>query len=209
MAVMLKALLNSLPKGHPWRAKGNFGNLVEGLSLSLDRIRIFLRGVITESNPSTAVDTLEDWFSRLGIAYDATQTLTARQKRVNQEFASVGGVNKIYVESILNISYPDVSIEAAVIPTWLMAGVAQAGKAMAYDYPSWVPVEGQDGRYPVFYYRVTGVVQTPYDLKGVRNILDRIAIAEQEPVFQITVLGITDTAQAGLGVAGLAEAGKE
>jgi uncharacterized protein YmfQ (DUF2313 family) len=209
VAVMHKSLLGSLPPGHPWKASGQFGNLIEALSLSLERVRDFLRGVLTENRPSSAVDTLPEWYARLGITYDVSQTLAARQNRAKQEFSAIGGVNKIYVERILQISYPNVELEAAIIPTNLMAGVAKAGRAMATGYPSWIPLEGQDGSYPVFYYRVIGEVQTPYDLKGVRNILDRIAIAEQEPVFEITVLGITDTGRAGLAVAGLAEAGKE
>jgi hypothetical protein len=83
------------------------------------------------------------------------------------------------------------------------------GQMMTTDYQSWVPPAAQDGTYPVYYYRVVGTVSTPYDLKGIQNILDRIAPLTHIAVYDVTVLGVTDTGMVGLGVTGLAEVGKE
>ena len=81
---------------------------------------------------------------------------------------------------------------------------------VASDYPSWVPTgELDSGEWHVMYYQVRGQVDIILDLTALQDILDRIAPAYLEPVFNVDVLSITDTAQAGLGVSGLARSGKE
>jgi uncharacterized protein YmfQ (DUF2313 family) len=201
--------LRSLFLRTPWPLSDNLGALIDALALSIERLRVFLMDVLAESNPGTADETLRQWYADLGIAYDPTQSKAVLRKLARATYSAVGGQSRQYIESVLQIAYPNVSLEETIIETENMAGVGMAGQMMATDYYSWVPPAAQDGTYPVYYYRVTGTVSTPYDLNGIQNILDRIAPLTHIAVYDVTVLGITDTGMAGLGVAGLAEAGKE
>lgn len=79
----------------------------------------------------------------------------------------------------------------------------------ATSYPSWLTPTPTDGSWPWAYYRVVGEVQDTTDLNRILGLLDRIAPAEMEPVLSITVLNLTPAAEAGLGMAGLMEAGRE
>jgi len=206
---MRRTLRSLFPSGYAWPLAGQFGQVIDALSVSLDRARDFLRGVLTESNPGTADDTLPQWFDQLGITYDETQLKSALRSRARQAFTAVGGQSKSYIESVLQLAYPGVSLTEVEIEPVNMAGVGMVGQMQTTNYQSWIPVSAQDGTYPVYYYRVVGEVSTPYDLNGIQNILDRIAPLTHIAVFDVTVLGITDTAQVGLGVTGLAEVGKE
>nr|WP_233142895.1 putative phage tail protein [Marispirochaeta aestuarii] len=206
----MRSTLRSLfPPGHPWQLFGNIGQLVDALALSLERLREFLMDVITESNPGTATDTLQQWYAQLGITYDPTQSTATLRKRAKQAFTAIGGQSKEYIEAVLQVAYPNVTIEEVEIEPINQVGIGMIGKMVTTDYQSWVPAGAMDGTYPVYYYRVTGEISTPYDLNGIQNILDRIAPLTHTAVYDVTVLGITDTAMVGLGVTGLAEVGKE
>jgi len=75
VGIMTKTLKGLFPPD--WSLVKDLRAVVEALSLSFERIRVFLNGVITESEPSTAVETLEEWFTQEGINYDPSQS-TAR-----------------------------------------------------------------------------------------------------------------------------------
>jgi uncharacterized protein YmfQ (DUF2313 family) len=192
-----------------WPLAGNLSALIDALALSIERLRVFLMGILTESNPGTAEEMLEQWYADLGIEYDSTQSTARLRKRARAAYTAGGGQSKDYIESVLQIAYPNVSLEETIVENDNMVGVGTVGQIMTTDYQSWVPPAAQDGTYPVYYYRVVGTVSTPYDLKGIQNILDRIAPLTHIAVYDVTVLGITDTGMVGLGVTGLMEVGKE
>ena len=89
---MMKRVLRLLfPPGHAWKLPGTLGDLVDALAESFARLRLFFRGILTESLPGTAEDTLSEWYETLGLKYDPTQGLSARQARADQAYTSVGG----------------------------------------------------------------------------------------------------------------------
>jgi len=206
---MSKVLKSLLPKGHPWRLPETHRALIEAMSLSLDRARDFLSDVTTESNPGTAEETLQSWYADLGLKYDDTQGTAGLQQRARQAQTSIGGQDKTYLEGQIQIAFPDITLEEVELETEFMIGVFMVGRDMVMDYPSWLTSPPTDGSTPGFYYRVTGEVETVQDLLGLKNILEHIAPLHMEPVYDVTVLQVTDTAQCGLAITGLAEVGKE
>ena len=183
--------------------------LIESLGDSFERLRIFLRGVLTESNPGTADDTLEEWYTQLEINYDPTKVLTELQNRAKQAHTSVGGSSIGYLDDQIQIAYPDVFLQEVVIDPEQMAGFGMAGLMMASDYPVWLVSPPTDGTYPNFFYQVLGEVDNTWDLFGILNLLDHIMPAPYEPVLSVTIRNLTPTAMAGIGMCGLMMAGRE
>ncbi len=208
MGIMKQTFRSLFPHGHPWSLMGIFGSVIDALSLSLDRVRDFLADVKTESNPGMAVDTLQEWYSQLGIKYDSTQTLDTRQKRASQAYSSIGGQNKDYIEEQIQIAYPDVYLIEYETNPENMVGLGMVGLMQVSNYPSWLSFPPADGTYPVHYYRVAGEVDDISDLNGLKNLLSRIAPLTHEPVFEITIRNQSATGEVGLAMAGLAQVGR-
>lgn len=209
MGIMRRPLRQQFPPGSPWNLPGDFGAVVDAISLSLDSLRTFFRGVLTESNASTAVDLLPEWFAEMGLVYDNTQPLASNQKRAKQAWTATGGQDKDYLQAQIQIAFPDISIGEVTVERIFMCGVAMVGLTMVTDYPSWLTSPPTDGSTPCFYYLVTGEVETVRNLQELKNILDRIMPLHMEPVFVVTVRQTTDTGMCGLAITGLAEVGKE
>ena len=112
----LKSLISKLKTGV------DFSALVDALAVSFERLRVFLRGVLTESNPGTAVDTLPEWYTQLEISYDPTQLTDVLQRRAQQAHTSVGGSSIGYLNEQLQIAYPDVFLQEVFIDQSLWQG---------------------------------------------------------------------------------------
>ena len=110
MAVIDDALKRLLPKGMAWRPTGYFQDVLDALAISLGRIRTFYRGIITESIPDTADDTVESWYAMLGLAYDDTLSLINQRKRIETAYTSAGGQTLQYLNAQLQNEFPLVHI---------------------------------------------------------------------------------------------------
>ncbi len=199
----LKSLISKLKVGVDLTA------LIDALGDSFGRLVTFFRGVLTESNPGTADDTLEEWYTQLEIAYDATKLTEELQNRAKQAHTSVGGSSIGYLNEQLQIAYPDVFLQEVFIDPEFQAGFGMAGLMMASNYPSWITSPSVTGEYPNFFYRVLGEVDNTFDLFGILNLLDHIMPAPYEPVLAVTIRNLTPTAMAGIGMSGLMMAGRE
>ncbi len=208
MDLMKRVLRRLFPPGHAWTLMGAVGDLIDALAESFSRIRTFFRGALTESFPGTAEETLSEWFEALGLKYDPTQSLSDRQARADQAYTSVGGQNKDYLEAQIQKAYPDVSLIEVDIVIENMVGIGMAGHMQTQSYPNWVVPPPTDGSFPMHHYQVVGEVDDAIDLKGLQNLLERIAPLTHEPVFQITIRNQTATSETGLGMVGLAEVGR-
>lgn len=209
MDIMKKVFKSLLPKGDPWKHPGYFKSLVEAVAQSFTTLRTFLKSVIAESNPSTANETIEEWFDMLGLYYDATQPLDNLRKRAKQAYTATGGSSKEYLEEQIQKAYPDVRVGEVFMPEAYVCGVAVTGLARTTDYPSWLPSPPTDGSTTSFYYLIRGTVETVQDLDDLTNLLQRIAPLTHTPVFLVEILQQQDSAQCGLAITGLAEVGKE
>lgn len=206
MALMTKSFRTALPD---FKVGETFGDILDALSLSLERVRVFLRGVMTESNPGTAEDTLPEWYAELGITYDSTLSLDARQKQARQKWTATGGQYLDFLNSQIQIAFPDVEIVKIVIDESDMCGTGETGDMECAGYPSWLTTIPTDGTEVTAYYYVTGDLDNDEDLTRLEGLLERIAPAEMEPVYSITVASETDTSQSGIAVCGYAECNAE
>ena len=207
MGIMEKSLKGLFPPD--WNLIDDLKAVIESLSLSFERMRVFLNGVLNESNPSTAVETLEEWFNQEGIAYDSTQSTARLQELANQSYSNAGGQDPDYLNTQLQKAFPDVQLQEVNISPEFMAGFGMAGLMMASSYPSWLTPTPTDGSYPNFYFRVIGEVDFVSDLNRIANLLDKIMPVPYEPVFSVTIRNLTPSAMAGLGMSGLMMAGRE
>lgn len=207
MDITKKALKSLFPSD--WNLLGDLKAVIDALSLSFERLRAFLTTVQDESNPSTAVETLEEWHTQEGIVYDSTLSISKQQDIVNQSYSNAGGQSPDYLNGQLQKVFPDVQLQEVFIEPEFMAGFGMAGLMMASSYPSWVVPTPTDGSYPNFYFRVIGEVDYVSDLSRIQNLLDKIMPVPYEPVYAVTIRNLTPSAMAGLGMAGLMMAGRE
>ena len=184
--------------------------IIDALAVSIDRAIDYFFESLREFSPQTAVDSLAEWYTELGINYNATQTLEIRRTLATQALRVDLGQSLVELNDVVHLSFPNVTLEAVRVSPTQMAGVAQAGRAMAQDYPSWYLADAQrDGSYPSAYYRVTGEVDSAAARSSLLSLLNRIGPAEMEPVIGgLTIRNQTATAQAGLGMSGLMKAGR-
>lgn len=212
MGIMEKSLRSLFPPGWPWKLTGLFGDIVDALSLSLDRVRTFLFDIIAESNPGTAEDTLESWFEQLRLKYDATQTLDTLQSRARQAYGSIGGQDLDYLNDRIQTAYPDVEIIEYLVnvqeASSNMVGIGMVGQMMVQSYPSWLSTPPTDGSYPVYRFRVSGEVDDITDFNGLQNIIDRLKPATHVAEYEVTIRNQTATAEVGLAMVGLAQVGR-
>jgi hypothetical protein len=207
MAIMQKVFKSLFPPS--WNLTRDLKAVIESLSLSMERVRVFYTGVLTESNPSTAVDTLPDWFDQEGISYDSTETLTRRQQLANQAYSTTGGQSIGYLNYQLQIAFPDVELQEVSISPVYQVGFGMVGLMVVTDYPSWIVIPPTGGEYPNFYYRVIGEVDFVTDLERISNILSKIMPVPYEPVFAVTIRNLTPSGMVGLGMVGLMMVGRE
>ena len=207
MGVMVRVLRGLFPTV---RIVGDFRLLQAALGASLDRLRLYLRGIVTESIPSGATTTLEAWYHMLGLPYDATLTTKQLQLQARQAWTATGGAAIKSLRETIQIAFPHVDIETmtAYADVSNMAGAGMAGRMQAIDYPSWYTPSGA-GEYPVHNFYVTGTVDDIQQLLRLAGLLDRIKPAHMHEVYNVTNLSTSGTGQAGLGMAGIMEAGRE
>lgn len=193
------------------RKVGNLKLLIDALALSLERLRLYFRGIVTESLPSGATTTLEAWYEMLNIKYNATLTVPQLQREARQAWTATGGLSIGKLEEQIQIAFPGITLDTvtACFPIANMCGIGMAGQLQATDYPSWISPAPTDGEYPVHYFFVTGEVADVMQLVRLQGFLDRVKPAHMDPIYSVTILSLSATAQAGLGMSGLMEAGRE
>lgn len=193
------------------RIAGNLKLLIDALSVSLERLRLYFRGIVTESIPSGATTTLEAWYAMLNLKYESTLTVGQLQREARQAWTATGGLSIGKLEEQIQIAFPEITLETVsqYFPVENMCGIGMAGLMQATDYPSWISPAPTDGEYPIHYFFVTGTVQDIMQLVRLQGFLDRVKPAHMEPIYSVTVINVSGTAQAGLGMCGLMEAGKE
>lgn len=210
MDLMQRALKILLPRGLAWRLQGDWSKVMAGIGSALETVRKYVAGIVSESQPQNADDTLAEWYAMLGLPYDPTQTLADRQNQASQAFNSAGGQDKDYLDARIQIAFPDVHVETVegYFVTANMVGVGMVGQMQTTDYPSWLASPPTDGTFPYAYFRVVGEVDFTADLTRLQGLLDRLAPAELEPVYDVRIRNITPTAEAGLGMVGIMQVGR-
>lgn len=204
-----KALRNLFPKGYFWKLAGNLGKLIDSLGVSLDRVKTYLKQIVSESIPSLATE-LRPWFEMLGIPFDSTLTLGQNRRIARQAYVNGGGLAIGIINDQVRIAFQNVTIEdiSAYYPITSMAGFGMAGLMQANDYPDWIISPPTDGSYAIHFYQVIGEVQDIQELLRLNGFLSRVGPAWMQAIFNVDILNQSPTAQAGLGQAGLMQAGR-
>lgn len=133
-ARQLKALLPSGPAWQGVRDSGSTGEKVL-LAIAEELARIDARGgdVVDEMDPRTAVETLEDWETALGLPNPCvTQTQTTEQRRaaVVSKLAQLGGASRAYFIQVAAALGYTITIEEF---RPFLAGFANAGDSLTND----------------------------------------------------------------------------
>jgi phage tail protein X len=192
----------------PLRIGAKFRAVVDAIAASVETLYQTIRAIVTEANPGTAEDTLEQWYEMLGLRYDSTLRLATRQALARQGYVSIGGQSLADLNAAIQVAFPDVEIEPVRVEETSVVGVAMVGRMEVTDYPSWYS-GSTDGTYPIAYYRVTGEVNDAAERTALLNLLDRIAPAEMEPnTGSLVIRNQTETAEVGLAMVGLAQVGR-
>jgi uncharacterized protein YmfQ (DUF2313 family) len=207
MSVTKTALNNLFPR---LRKGKTLQAVISAASEGPSRARDFFREMVNESIPSRAVETLPAWYEMLGVPYDEDLPLARRQKQIHQAWVATGGLAIGSIENQIHIAFPSIFIDtiAEYFPTANMCGAGMAGKMQATNYPPWYLVDTSTGAYPVHFFLVRGEVLDIQELKRLEGFLDRVKPAHMEIVWEVNILSLDPTGQAGIGMAGLMEAGR-
>jgi len=170
-------------KGFLWRIfPGFFKDLLDALNEEPTRIRDFLKAVVRESNPGTAIDTQEDWYQQYGLPFNATKSLTEKQAETLERYVALGDQDIVYLQDqvekagFLNITLSENS--PPPVSTSNVCGVAKCGVARCW-------AGGGLGSGWIFYYFVTGTVDNSAELTRLQGLLQKLAPGHLVPSFSV------------------------
>jgi len=104
------AIKRLLPKGSAWHLIGKAKLIIDALSVSIERLRDFLAGVILESNVLTADKTINDWTQMFGLSV-ANASLSEKRLLVFTELTALGGQSIHYLNGRIQIVFKNVFLE--------------------------------------------------------------------------------------------------
>lgn len=199
MGIAETALRLLLPHGAAWSLAGYGDALIRGIAKSLERARSASDAMIADAKPGTASETtLREWHAALGQRYDPTLPIATQRARLEAFRTSAGGATVARLQAQIAREYPDLVVsEPSAVG---VAGACEAGVGRA---------GGVDGDLSTTCYDITGTVDSEADAQRVAMICNRFAPLHLLPFIKLTVRSLTTNAEAGVGVAGLAEAGSD
>lgn len=204
---MVVNLLKSLfPKGSPWNLLGEFGKLITGIGISIERVYLYARETLNESNPRKANEEIKNWYDALGIKEENIDIDTKR-KLLSANYSGSGGQSRQYIESKIQEVLPNINILEFTIPLKFMVGLGVSGVVQVTDYPTWIPLVAKNGTYPVYYYQVTGKVSNVTEYLILQDLIKRYAPLTHIPVY-VNINFYNNTGMVGVGQAGISETGR-
>lgn len=182
-------------KGFLWRLlPGYFQDLLNGLNEEPKRLRDFLKSVLREMNPGTAIDTQPDWYQQFGLTYNDTKSLAEKQAETLERYIALGDQDIIYLQDQVDkAGFSDVTLVESGLPASKnnVCGPAICGKAVCWSGAGL----GADW---IWHYLVNGEVDNDQEYLRLRTLLQKLAPGHLIPVFNIV---------ASLNVCGPAECG--
>ena len=170
-------------KGFLWRIfPGHFQDLLNALNEEPKRIRDFLKAIVRESNPGTAIDTQEDWYQQYGLPYNPTKSTKEKQAETLERYIALGGQDIIYLQDqVTKAGFNNVTLVENTPPPpekTNVCGVARCGAAVCWDGLGY-------GAGWIFHYLVTGSVDTKGEADRLETLLEKLAPAHLVPVFSV------------------------
>lgn len=202
MGLMQTVLRRLTPEIFGGRVRG----LVDAIAGSMQTLYDYIKQTVSEANAGTADETLAHWYAMLGLPYDPTLTLRARQQQARQAWTATGGQAVDALNRAIQVAFPEVFLQRVDLEFASMTGTAETGVAQTASYPTWYG-GAETGEQPVAWYYVFGNVDSQQDFNRLVYLLERIAPAEMEPVYSVFIAGETIAAETGIAVTNLAECG--
>ena len=170
-------------KGFLWRIfPGHFQDLLNALNEEPKRIRDFLKTIIRESNPGTAIDTQEDWYQQFGLPYNPTKSDEEKQAETLERYIALGDQDIVYLQDQLDKAGFDSVILSENLPPAgdenNECGAAECGAARCWNGRGY----GSDW---IFHYFVDGTVDTKGEADRLEALLEKLAPAHLVPVFSV------------------------
>lgn len=168
---------------------------VGGISDAVMDLQTSASTLLTESWPGTAVDTLPQWHTTLGVAYDSSVTIADQQTRLAAMMTARGSMAIGLLQAQIQKEFPDVTVVETFIDS--QAGEDECGVSVCGDTTGLIDWTS---------YTLDGDV--PDDSAGPRltAILARYAPAHMSPVSDLVVLSTEETSESGADECGLAVA---
>lgn len=91
----------------PWKRFGSdLRAILDALSLSIQRLRDFFQGIVTEADPATSEDTLDEWYENQSLKASEGLTDDEKSAALARSFYSIGAQNIDYLNSEIQWSFP-------------------------------------------------------------------------------------------------------
>lgn len=171
-------------KGFIWSVLSGsfFAKLLEALAEEPIRIRDYLRQIVRESNPGTAIDTQEEWYQQYDIQFDPTKSITDQQAVTLERFIALGDQDIIYLQDQVDKGgFPLVTVTENTLPIGTAVnecGVAQCGIAQCGN-------GGGFGTDWIFYFYVVGEVTDDSELDRLKALIQRLSPGHIIPIYQV------------------------
>jgi len=199
MGIILNSLRSLLPKGRALWLKNQGSQVLDGLSAPIETLKIQMRDVIDESWPGTAIETLPEWHTTMGVQYNPSARTIAEQQIMLSAMETGQGGNtlaKLQAQFDKEFGGRIVVSEAYVIG---ITGDAKCGLARCGLGSNIVYSIG---------YNITGTILSLTEASRIAEIIARYGPAHLTPNSLLSdpsavVIGIT-----GIGRTGLARTGR-
>lgn len=171
-------------KGFIWSILSGsfFEKLLEALAEEPIRIRDYLRTIVRESNPGTAIDTQEDWYQQYSIEFDPTKSVSDQQAETLERFIALGDQDIVYLQDqVTKAGFTLVTVIENTLPfggATNNCGVAQCGVAQCGN-------GGGLGADWIFYFYVIGEVTDDSELNRLKTLIQRLSPGHCIPIYQI------------------------
>lgn len=170
-------------KGFLWRIfPGYLKDLLDGLNDEPTRIRNYLKTIVRESNPGTAIDTQEEWYQQYGLPYNSTKSLSEKQAETLERYIALGDQDIVYLQDQVNkagfLGITLIENMSSQGSQNNVCGLAKTGHAVCWS-------GGTFGSDWIFQYFVNGEVDNSGELRRLKDLLQKIAPAHLVPNFNV------------------------
>ena len=206
---MVLNLLKSLfPKGSPWNILGEFGKLINGISISVNRVYEYAYSTLQESSTLTTTDLIQNYFNAFGLENNPNLTINEKRNLLNSYYIGTGGQSKSYIQTQIQKVFPGITLEEYSLNPSSMIGLGMVGQLQTENYPSWIPLINQDGTFPMYLYKVIGTVSSVKEYLILQDLLKRYAPLTHQPIF-VNIQFFYISGMVGVGQTGIMEVGRE
>jgi uncharacterized protein YmfQ (DUF2313 family) len=182
MELMRRFVASLLPSGSPWQVEQTWAVLVAGWAANLTHAKEWVNEVKNHIYPSTATSRIDDWYWRLGIAKNSELSLEQQQAQLEAIDTAGGGQDVVYINTQLQVVYPNVWVERVEINNRLGNRRARCGVATCQN--SRLLDANGIATSSVYFYYVKGAAY-PEEQQGLADMLARLCPAHLQAIYLV------------------------